>query len=227
MGFHKSIMRKRVWVNGLIQGRALTYISLYWVLYHFLLLHATFIYRIFRTRDSVLIGEDALPMTVLYGQFLSEHMCFICCAFIVLPIILFDALWFSHRIVGPLYRIRIALQQLAAGVELTPIRLRKGDYLGDIAEAVNHVCHRIEYLKEHHSDDDILLRNENGEEVNVVADRDSHAQREATVDPDLPANTDRFERDLIEQAREVVKSVNTRYADDALEQVFQNKGTRN
>ena len=147
MAQHNGFVRKRVWVNGLIQGRVLTYVSMYWVMYHLLLLHATFLYNIYHNRDTMLLGNDALPITVVYGQFLNEHLGFVCCAAFVLPVILFDALWFSHRVVGPLYRIRLALQQIAAGVEVSPVRLRRGDYLNELADVVNDVRESIRELR--------------------------------------------------------------------------------
>ncbi|MEX0726187.1 MAG: hypothetical protein WEB58_02580 [Planctomycetaceae bacterium] len=250
MAYHNGFIRKRVWVNGLIQGRILTYISIYWVLYHFLLLHATFIYGVFQNREAVLVGEDALPITVVYGQFLSEHAGFVCCALFVLPVILFDALWFSHRIVGPLYRIRVALQQLAAGVELNPIRLRTGDYLNDVADAVNRVRDRMEHLQGGPADGEAEpAHGRSGENQNILIDRRELARLRAAAErnqthpstsrtaellddvdfePELHGERettfaqDSLEADLIERTLEIEELVNAQRAKDLAEQASGN-----
>ena len=46
-------------------------------------------------------------------------------------------LFFTHRIAGPQYRIVQSLKQIAEGDLTLQIRLRRGDHLKEIAEAVN------------------------------------------------------------------------------------------
>src|SRR5262245_15055337 len=45
-----------------------------------------------------------------------------------LGIIVFDALRFVHRLVGPVYRFRKTVQAIAAGEPVDLVRLRKHDY---------------------------------------------------------------------------------------------------
>ena len=47
------------------------------------------------------------------------------------------AIYFSHRIAGPQYRIVRSLRQIAEGDLTLQIRLRRRDHLKEIAEAVN------------------------------------------------------------------------------------------
>jgi len=63
---------------------------------------------------------------------------------IVSPIVLFFAIYVSHRIAGPIYRIRRDLEQVAAGNYSLRIKLRKTDELKDVADAMNKVIDVLE-----------------------------------------------------------------------------------
>lgn len=57
---------------------------------------------------------------------------------------IYDAVKLSHRIVGPIYRIRKAIQAVAAGEELEPIQLRQGDYLQELKDDFNEMLKALE-----------------------------------------------------------------------------------
>jgi len=61
-------------------------------------------------------------------------------------IILNQALRFSHRVVGPGYRLRKAFQQVKDGDLHTRIRLRRGDHLTEVADSFNEL---LDWLREH------------------------------------------------------------------------------
>jgi methyl-accepting chemotaxis protein len=61
-------------------------------------------------------------------------------------IILNQAVRFSHRVVGPGYRLRKAFQQVKEGDLQTRIRLRRGDHLTEVADSFNEL---LEWLREH------------------------------------------------------------------------------
>lgn len=48
-----------------------------------------------------------------------------------------DAVKLTHRLVGPLVRFRRVFQQISEGKEVELIRLRKGDFLQEVAESIN------------------------------------------------------------------------------------------
>ena len=103
--------RKRLFVNREIQGRLLARTALYWILYHAVLWMAMFFYRYAEHRGAVLAGAEPRPFADLYGQFLHEHQSLWFCAFAILPIVLWDLLKFSHRVVGPLVRFQRTLEK--------------------------------------------------------------------------------------------------------------------
>jgi len=50
----------------------------------------------------------------------------------------------SHRIAGPIYRIRFILERVAAGERDLRLQLRKTDELKDVAEAINNVLDSVD-----------------------------------------------------------------------------------
>ena len=129
--------RKRLFVNREIQGRLLARTALYWMLYHGVLWMAMFLYRYAEHRGAVQAGAAPRPFGDLYGQFVNEHFSMWICAVAILPIVLWDLLKFSHRVVGPLVPFQRAIERLTAGEKVAEVRLRHGDLLSDLQTSFN------------------------------------------------------------------------------------------
>ena len=52
-------------------------------------------------------------------------------------------LFVSHKIAGPLYRLKKAMQELGEGNLSAEVKLRDSDALKDIAEAFNHMAKKV------------------------------------------------------------------------------------
>src|SRR5258708_5583519 len=59
-------------------------------------------------------------------------------------VFIYDAAKLSHRIVGPLYRVRKTIQAVAAGGEVDLVVLRKGDYLLELRDDLNEMLRALE-----------------------------------------------------------------------------------
>lgn len=129
--------RKRLFVNREIQGRLLARTALYWMLYHGVLWMAMFLYRYAEYRGAVQAGAPLRPFADLYGQFVNEHFSMWVCAIAILPIVLWDLLKFSHRVVGPLIPFQRAIESLTAGEQVSELRLRHGDLLSNLQSSFN------------------------------------------------------------------------------------------
>lgn len=139
--------RKRLFVNREIQGRLLARTSLYWVLYHAVLWMAMFFYRYAEHRGAVMAGAEPRSFADLYGQFVHEHHAMWFCSFAILPIVLWDLLKFSHRVVGPLVRFQRTLESLTAGETIQEVRLRHGDLLFDLQTTFNQYLASLRTLQ--------------------------------------------------------------------------------
>ncbi len=65
-----------------------------------------------------------------------------------LPFALNDAIKYSNRFTGPIYRLRCELQRFEDGERLRPFRFRKNDFWRDIAERFNKVTDRLNKLED-------------------------------------------------------------------------------
>lgn len=139
--------RKRLFVNRDIQGRLLARTALYWVLYHAVLWMAMFFYRYAEHRGAVMAGAEPRSFADLYGQFVHEHHSMWFCAFVILPIVLWDLLKFSHRVVGPLVRFQRTLESLTAGETVKDVKLRRGDLLFDLQNSFNQYLTSLRNLQ--------------------------------------------------------------------------------
>ena len=63
----------------------------------------------------------------------------------MLPIILWDVLALSNRLVGPVYRLRKSMRALSNG---QPLQFRKGDFRPEMADEFNALLAHIEDLTE-------------------------------------------------------------------------------
>lgn len=159
--------RKRLFVNREIQGRLLARTSLYWVLYHAVLWMAMFLYRYAEHRGAVMAGAEPRSFADLYGQFVHEHHAMWFCAFAILPIVLWDLLKFSHRVVGPLVRFQRTLESLTAGDAVQDVRLRRGDLLFDLQTTFNQYLASLRTLQ---ADSPLTAQSNGSGELNAGSD---------------------------------------------------------
>ncbi len=135
--------RKQVYVNGMIQGRLMARLAIYWGIYHVVLWHAMFLYRYMAYRDAVVGGAPPIPAAQLYSDFVAQNYTVIVCALAVFPVVLWDMLSQSHRIAGPLVRFQTVLRQLAAGQRVERVQLRRDDLLVEFQNTFNEFLEQI------------------------------------------------------------------------------------
>lgn len=73
---------------------------------------------------------------------------------LMLPVVLYDLSKLSNRFVGPIYRLRRSLNDLADGKPVQPIKFRDGDYWQDVADAFNRVLEKHNAAIDSPVDDD-------------------------------------------------------------------------
>jgi hypothetical protein len=127
--------RKRVWVDP-YQTRLVWRIAGYLVLFLAVLFNFLFVWK--------LVCEGA---TDPLGQFLDlfrEYRPVVVCLLILVPIMAWDAVRFTHHLVGPLVRFRQSIHHIAQGEAVPPIKLRKGDYLNDLRDEFNQMLESLQ-----------------------------------------------------------------------------------
>jgi hypothetical protein len=74
-----------------------------------------------------------------FGRFCLDFYPVLLCFAIVVPFFAWDAVKFSHRLVGPVVRFRKVLQAIAEGKPVSTFQLRKGDFLVELKDDLNAV----------------------------------------------------------------------------------------
>jgi hypothetical protein len=133
--------RKRLFIDPKVQGPLLTRVVAYWCFY-------------FLVITEVLMCWDIAtgPKGPFFSHFRfdllwEQHSTVVIASLIVLPVLLWDVLHVSNRLVGPVYRMRRSLRAMAAGEFVAPIQVRKGDFGAEMADEINAVAAYLDRLK--------------------------------------------------------------------------------
>jgi nitrogen fixation/metabolism regulation signal transduction histidine kinase len=66
----------------------------------------------------------------------------------LLPAIVYDSIRISNRFIGPLIRLRTAMQEVAQDETMEPLRCRRNDFAEDFFIAFNEMLERVNQLEE-------------------------------------------------------------------------------
>ena len=125
--------RKRVWIDWL-QTQLSLRIIIYFTLYQIAVWALVIIQEQLSVSVDQLVGGTTFGFLVFLGSF----------NLVVAGLFINDAIRFSHRIVGPLYRFRQTIRAITEGSEVDLIALRKTDYLQELKEEFNEMIKVLE-----------------------------------------------------------------------------------
>ena len=131
------MVHKRRWYHMAPVSELIGRATVYWCVYHVVVWHAMFLMRILQYRREVIAGARPVSFGSLYVEFLGEHSIFLWCAVALLPVVLWDLVHQSRRIVGPLQRLETTLRSMTRGESTQPLRWRKEDGHPQLLEAFN------------------------------------------------------------------------------------------
>lgn len=95
------------------------------------------------------IGKSLnLPPDHPFFRFIAEQRAMLNSVFIVTSLvaalaIVIGGLLLSHRIAGPIHRMREHLEDIAANGRVRELNFRQGDYFPEMAESINKALHRL------------------------------------------------------------------------------------
>lgn len=126
--------RKKIWIDR-FQTRLSLRIALYFLLYQVAVWAVAVIssHIAMRLASAPPEGAGVYCMALMVIATVMLGLMFI-----------YDAVLFTHRIVGPLYRFRQILKAVAAGEEVALIRLRKKDFLMEMKDDFNEMLRSLE-----------------------------------------------------------------------------------
>ena len=131
--------RDSFFVDSVVQGRLAWRVVSYWFfcLLAVELFVACWLVWLYRpTSSTELVG---LVMQVCAIPFAASLL--------LLPIVIFDSIRFSHRFAGPMVRLRKVMKDMADGRPGGVVALRDGDFWNDFAGDLNRLIVRVDELE--------------------------------------------------------------------------------
>lgn len=135
----KRRARRRYFIDPKVQGALAVRAAKYWCLSLMLVGGLTalgWLYvspgigRIVASRDLMAAVVSALAFSVL-------------AAVLVFPLVVMDFIRMSNRFAGPVFRLRRAMRDAAAGLPVEPLRFRDDDFWQDVADEFNALLARL------------------------------------------------------------------------------------
>jgi nitrogen fixation/metabolism regulation signal transduction histidine kinase len=127
--------RKKVWVDQ-FQTKLTLRIGGYLLLFLIVLSNFLFAWRLMEEGTGDLVEQ--------YLRMLRDYLPVGICLLLLVPVMAWDAIRFSHRIVGPIVRFRHTAQAVGNGEPVRPIKLREGDYLTEFRDDFNQMLDSLQ-----------------------------------------------------------------------------------
>lgn len=118
------------------QGKLLWRFVAYWLIYQFALWNFMFCWQ--------LLSEGKGNPVEQFHRFFNEHYPMVLCFAIFVPFFAWDAVKFSHCVLGPLSRIRQTIRAISAGETIREVKQRNGDHLTELVDDLNVLLEALE-----------------------------------------------------------------------------------
>ena len=127
--------RKKVWVDHFqtkLTLRIFSYLALFFIVFFNLL----FSWKMW--------SEGPADPAAQFFETLWTYAPVFVCLLVLVPIMAWDTIRFSHRLVGPLVRFRKTMQAITDGEAVRPLKLREGDYLTELRDDFNRMLEQLQ-----------------------------------------------------------------------------------
>jgi hypothetical protein len=132
--------RKRFFVDPKVQGGLLLRTIMQWIGCVVSVTAILIIWRVVGTGPARPFYMQLDDLWFRYGPVLIASS-------LLVPLVLFDVVRYSNRFVGPMIRLRNAMQKVARGERVEPVQFRDSDLWQEFATEFNAVLKRIESLQ--------------------------------------------------------------------------------
>src|SRR6185295_4449825 len=99
--------------------------------------HAYVFWRLAQIGKGIGLQEGHVYYVMLSEQRLASDLVFAFLAVLSIVIVITFGIELSHRIAGPIHRLKNELFQVSQGKDLTEIKFREKDFFPDLADAYN------------------------------------------------------------------------------------------
>ena len=136
----KKKLRRQFFVDAYVQTGIIQRLTIYWVAS---LLFVTLPIAFFNT-----FQDPSIFFFTHVANVFTDHWPVFVMMLVLLPFALNDALKFSNRFTGPVYRLRSELEKFNESGKLNSIKFREDDFWHDLADGVNKISQRLDELEQ-------------------------------------------------------------------------------
>lgn len=127
--------RKKVWVDP-FQTRLTQRIAGYLLVFFFAFANLLFAWK--------MIVEGPYDPWGQFVETMQTNLPVFVLLLLLMPVMAWDTIRITHRMVGPIVRFRKTMQAIAEGEPVHPIKLREGDYLGEMRDDFNKMLEELQ-----------------------------------------------------------------------------------
>ncbi len=131
--------RNKIWIDRSVQGALVKRVVTYWL--HCLVTVA------FMMTLWLVLTDPPRSSSDLFTRLFTDYGPVLVASLLLLPLVIVDCVRLSNRFVGPLFRLRRALRDLADGRDVPEQHFRQGDFWQDFADDFNRLSQRVRELE--------------------------------------------------------------------------------
>lgn len=165
--------RKRLFVDAEVQGRFALRAVAYWLGCMTIVMGMAMLGRLLMNPTEPFFTSSESLWACLGPLVLATVL--------VLPVMIYDILVITNRLVGPILRLRGAMRRLANGESVEPIRFRKGDFWQEFADEFNAVAALVQTARQ--------APQKNARPTSFVVDLDEGGDAESSQEEACAADT--------------------------------------
>lgn len=132
----RNSRRKKRLIDPQVQGAFVKRLLIYWAC-------CTLLATIPLAAIHTFARPDLRPFEH-FIQVVLRHWPILLMSLAILPVVVLDAIRFSHRFAGPIFRVRSELKRHARGETIRPLQFRAKDFWRDLAVQINVLVNRVE-----------------------------------------------------------------------------------
>jgi methyl-accepting chemotaxis protein len=133
--------RTKHFIDANVQGSLARRIIFHWIAFLGVAFFVSFILQV--------LSNPFRPVLAHMRDVWYSHGPFLLVMLFLLPVFVMDTVKLSHRFVGPIYSLRRAFREIAAGKTPRQLKFRRRDFWKDLAEDYNAMLNRLGAFDEH------------------------------------------------------------------------------
>ena len=136
--------RTKHFIDSNVQGSLARRIILHWLVFLAVAFLVSFILQV--------LTNPFRPLTAHLHDLWWTHGPFLLVMVFLLPVFVVDTIKLSHRFAGPIFSLRRAIRDVAAGNPPRKLKFRRRDFWQDLAEDYNAMLARLDVLEDEKSE---------------------------------------------------------------------------